>query len=179
MRFIQKLVVNITLYYDDASFKKFLHSQDRAESYPNTGLVTSTLLLAQTKNTVLIRSSFGCTPIFKRMSAIFFVRVCDCSQSSTSVVLCVGSICSHELANVQILFAFSALRVALTIGEHHFARFHNYHDPRGFCKGGCGLCIRIIEVLDNQGSDNQRCTARLFLLNSMPIHQFTLYRTLL
>ena len=34
------------------------------------------------------------------------LRFCDCSQSSTSVVLHIGSICSHELANIQFLFDY-------------------------------------------------------------------------
>ena len=38
------------------------------------------------------------------MSAIFLVNFYDCSRLSTSVVLCIGSICSHELAYIQLLF---------------------------------------------------------------------------
>ena len=48
-------------------------------------------------------------PVFKHlfpmpMSDIFFENLCDCSRSSTSIALRIGSICSHELANVQLLF---------------------------------------------------------------------------
>ena len=40
-------------------------------------------------------------------SDIFFENLssfCDCSQLSTSIALQIGSICSHEVANTQLLF---------------------------------------------------------------------------
>ena len=106
-----------------------------------------TLLLSQTKNTVFIQlrlhtdlqASFSMP-----MLDIFFENLssfCDCSQSSTSVVIRRGSICSHELANsfCSIMNTFLALHVALTIGKRHFARYRNRHDPCSFCKYGYGL----------------------------------------
>ena len=86
----------------------FLYSQDRAESYPNIGLVTSmAFLLSPNEKYSAHLTSAAHQSIFKCMSAIFFVnllRFCDCSRSSTSIVLRIGSICSHKLAYIQVLF---------------------------------------------------------------------------
>ena len=67
-----------------------------------------TLLSARTKNTVLIYVALAVHQsssvfFFMPMSDIFLENLssfCDNSRSSTSIVLRIGSICSHELANI-------------------------------------------------------------------------------
>ena len=123
------------------ALNKFL---DRAESYPNIGLVTNMVfsLCCQPKLRIQCSSSFSCTLIFKRMSVIFFVNLLKffvCSRSSTSVALRIGSICIHEFAYIQlssIIHTFSALCIAL---KHYFARFRICHNLNGFCNCECGL----------------------------------------
>ena len=91
----------------------------------------------------------------------FLSSFCDCSQLSTSVALCIGSICSHELANTQPLFNnfwHSALLWWLeNVILQDFAIAMTY---MAFVNMGVAfeICIRIIEVSDNWGSDNRACT---------------------
>ena len=155
MKFIQKLIVNITLYCDDASFKKkILHSQDRAN---NIGLVTSMAfsLCCWPKPKIQCSSSFGCTPIFKRLFLHAHVghflwesfRICNYSRSSTSIALRIGSVAmSLQISSFSsIINTFSALRV----GKRKISQSPQ---PR---KCGCGLWNLCS---DNQGSDNWGCS---------------------
>ena len=96
---------------------------------PSIGLVTSMdfSLCCQPKpkyNAHLASASHWSSNVFFLMPtlAIFFhnlLRFCDYRQSSTSIALHIGFICSHEFGYIQLLFdnTFSALRVALTIDK--------------------------------------------------------------
>ena len=58
--------------------------------------------------------------------SVNFWNSCDYSRSSTFVALWIGCICSHEVANIRLLFGSQylfalVLSVALTIGRRHFA----------------------------------------------------------
>ena len=92
----------------------------------------------------------------------FLWGFCDCSQSSTSVVLHIGSIGSQELANVQLLFdnqyIFGTPRCFWRLKNTILQDFAiaKTHVALVMWVWLVKFCIRIIEVSDNWGSDKPR-----------------------
>ena len=63
--------------------------------------------------------------VFMLNVSLFFEILCNYSQSSTSAALCMGGICSYELANIQLLFG----------SEYLFGSQHCFDDWKApFCK---------------------------------------------
>ena len=97
-------------------------------------------------------------------SDIFFENLssfCNYSQSPTSVVLHIGCICSHELANIQLLFnnqhIFGTLD-CLDYWKTPFCKISQLPRPMWVLQIWVWLvkfCVQIIEVSDNRGLDTE------------------------
>ena len=97
-------------------------------------------------------------------SDIFFENLssfCNYSQSPTSVVLHIGCICSHELANIKLLFnnqhIFGTLD-CLDYWKTPFCKISQLPRPMWVLQIWVWLVkfsVQIIEVSDNRGSDTE------------------------